>query len=239
MLFSAERKELTKSRQRLFRKLKRLKLKQVMNDWMDEQHCRDVQQQLRGEPFQEPALEESRPMKPMQRTMVDALNAPLVDDFEAVFKRRTNAILALVAYCSEDDPLHTKVTEARKQPPPVELQRTDLSPKDRLHMIRQSVYAGHIGEGQVRRCFLCVTKACNILGPTHLIFDDLCRSFYSVHTLARHFIGTHLNSLPEDESFECPLCLIPLLHQDHLRLHSHNVHSIPINGVKEIKHNED
>jgi len=116
-------------------------------------------------------------MSDAQRKMYKALTAPLVNNYEAICQRRTLAIQALVAYCSKEEPLQTKVTEANRPPPPAEFAQGG-SQRQQLREIKKSILVKSVGEGKVRRCFLCVAKALS-LGRTHKSFYELCREYCS------------------------------------------------------------
>lgn len=227
------RKDITKRRKQLYTKLKTAKLQEITESWADNQHHQDIEQQVRGEKLSR-VDQESRPMNPHQRRMFEALTAPLVKDVQAVFLRRTEAINALVAYCAEEESLRTEVTEARKPSAPDELRQTHLSSDQQMDEIRKSTFASVVGEKNVRRCFLCVAKAAR-LGRDHSLFNDLCHTFYNSHNLAYHLTRTHLDGIPEDGTFECPLCHVTLLHKNHLRLHSHVVHGISTDRKREMR----
>lgn len=160
----------------------------------------------------------------------------LLKKVQAVFSQRTDAINALVAYCAEEEPLRTEVTEARKPSAPDELRQTHLSSDQQMDEIRKSTFASVVGEKNVRRCFLCVAKA-SLLGRNHSQFNDLCRNFYSGHNLAYHLMRTHLDGIPEGGRFECPLCHVTLLYKNHLRLHSHTIYGINTDRKREMQYN--
>lgn len=156
--------------------------------------------------------------------MLDALTALLINDMEAQFRRRTDAILALVAFAGEEESVRTKVPDVREPSPPMEFRRA-LSPKKQMDEICGLVLVSVIGRSKVRRCFLCVTKACS-LGQAHGRFNDLCHILYDEHTLARHFTSVHLDTVAEDQWLECPHYLVPLYDKNHLRLHIDDIHGI-------------
>lgn len=235
---SSARKDLTRKRKNLFDKLKARKLQEVKKQWTELQALQDIERQLQGQDFSAITHKPTEsPMNDIQRRMFESLTAPLVGDLEAQFRRRTRAIEALVAYCGEEEPLRTQVTEARRPPPPPEVSAQHLSPKEQLRQIHQSVLVSVMGK-RVRRCFLCTTRACS-LGPSHSRFDDLCRLFYDEHVLARHFSSVHLDEIGQDQGFVCPHpdCLVPLDDKDHLRLHAHMIHGISTDRKRKMKHN--
>ena len=225
---SAQRKGITKQRKALYKKLKAKKLKQVIEEWNRRKDHQDIERQARGESFDdEPSTHVSAPpMSAVQTRMFNALMAPLVNDLEAQFQRRTKAILALMEYCYEEEPLHTKVLDAaRKSAPPRPAPSPMKSVEDDMDDYKRSTLAKVMGARKIRRCFLCVVKAC-LLGHDHTRFDELCHECYDAGSLARHFISTHLDSLREDQKFECPLCLKKLIHKNHLRVHADAIHGI-------------
>ncbi|KAL2272538.1 hypothetical protein FJTKL_06333 [Diaporthe vaccinii] len=235
---STARKDLTRKRKNLFDKLKARKLQEVKRQWTELQALQDIERQLQGQDFSAVMHKPMEsPMNDVQRRMFESLTAPLEGDLEAQFRRRTRAIEALVAYCGEEEPLRTQVTEARRPPPPPEVSAQHLSPKEQLRQIHESVLVKLMGN-RIRRCFLCTTRACS-LGPSHSRFDELCREFYDEHVLARHFSSVHLDEIAQDQGFVCPHpdCLVPLDDKDHLRLHAHMVHGISTDRKRKMRHN--
>lgn len=70
--------------------------------------------------------------------MLGVLQAPLVNDLAAQFRRRTEAINAIVAYCDVEEPLTTEVLEARRPALPPEVNR-QLSPMELAREFRAFV----------------------------------------------------------------------------------------------------
>lgn len=226
---SEKRKGITKQRKALYYKLKAKKLKQVIEEWNRRKDQQDIERQVRGESFTDESTTAmgDPPMSPVQSRMFDALTAPLINDLESQFQRRTNAILALVEYCYEEEPLHTKILKAAiKTAPPRPASQIIQSVEVDIEDYKRSTLVKVMGVKKVRRCFLCVMKA-SVLGPTHARFNELCHEFYDVATLSRHFMNTHLYNLDQEhQKFKCPMCLKKLIHKNHLRNHADAVHGI-------------
>ncbi|KAL2285917.1 hypothetical protein FJTKL_07409 [Diaporthe vaccinii] len=212
-------------------------LRKTRAEWTEKQAIEDVARQMRGEDItmdDSTADDNACPMTIVQQRMFDALTAPLVNNIEAQFQRRTGAIVALMAYCGEEEPLRTKVLEARKPKPPPELQSQGLAPAEQLQQILRSVLVSAAGP-KIRRCFICVFKACS-LGRDHMRFDDLYREFYNPHVLARHFICVHLDGMAPYDSFECPNCRTTLVDKNHLRLHAEDIHGIKTSRKRKMRY---
>lgn len=80
-----------------------------------------MQLQMQGQEFMQPVSAEhhsqrSRPMSTAQRKVIEALKVPLINDLKAQHVRRANAVVALMQYCAVEEPITTKVMEAK--PPP-------------------------------------------------------------------------------------------------------------------------
>ncbi|KAI1260376.1 hypothetical protein F5Y18DRAFT_432324 [Xylariaceae sp. FL1019] len=214
---SEARRDLTRKRKNLYQRLKDAKLKEVTKEWTDQQALEDIELQIQGKGFSD----NHRPSIPMgvsQQKMMDALTAPLVNDITAQLDRRANAIMALVAYCVEEEPVVKNVVlNACKPQRPSELRLSynDNDPMaeiknvilaDPMTEIKNTVFASDNGN-QVKRCFLCVAKALD-LGKEHHMFDGLCRNFSTTHALAGHFTSVHLDGIQEhdkvplDEDYE-------------------------------------
>lgn len=234
---SAARKELTRQRKNLFARLKDNKLRKVREEWTEKQAVEDVARQMQGEDItmdDSAVVNNTRLMTDIQRMMFDALNEPLVSNIEAQFQRRTDAIVALMAYCGEEEPLRTKVLEAREPKPPPELQQQDLIAEEQLEEILRSVFVRVMGS-KVRRCFICVFKA-RMLGRTHFRFNSLCRSFYDPKVLATHFTSVHLDKMAPHDRFDCPNCQVTLLDKNHFRLHAEEVHGIKTSRKRKMRY---
>ncbi|KKY30884.1 putative c2h2 finger domain-containing protein [Diaporthe ampelina] len=225
--FSVERKDLTRRRKSVLKKLKEKKLRQVVSDWTRNQALSDVERQIRGEDItqDDDPEPEAPPMTDIQRRVFEALTAPLVNDIEAQFKRRSTATKVLVEYCGEEEPLRTKILESRNSEPVEDLEST-----------KRSVFVETVQGGRVRRCFLCVAKAFQ-LGQRHRRFYELCHNFYDHSVVARHLISVHLDGIDETARYDCPLCHVTLIHKDHLRLHAKKVHGINTSGKRKMKCN--
>ncbi|CAN8105393.1 unnamed protein product [Discula destructiva] len=123
--------------------------------------------------------------------------ATLVNNLDAQAKRRTDAILALMKYCYEEEPLKTKIIQtARKtNPPPGPAPTTPAALEEKkMEQYKRPTFFKHMSVNKFRRCFLCVEMAF-ALGRSHARFDELCHQFYNSATLARHFLCTHLDGL--------------------------------------------
>ncbi|KAG6358601.1 hypothetical protein INS49_012119 [Diaporthe citri] len=97
--------------------------------------------------------------------------------------------------------------------------------QDLMEEIKKSVFAESAGKYGVLRCFVRVAKA-EQLGVDHDSFNGLCWEFSSAGKLARHFISLHLDALPADAMFVCPMCQKTLIHKKHVQNHSDKVHGI-------------
>lgn len=228
MMNASVRKELTQGRTSLMAKLKREKIQEVASAWTKKQARQDIDRQARGEdvcnPSTDPDHEEltSSSLPPMNKTqekMFGALTTPLVNDFFAQQSRRLKAILALMACWREEEGIRNNFADAN-----VSRAVPDIQAKGLVQALTKSVVVGSVGH--IRRCFVCVAKACSQGEPGDAKFDKLCREFCSDLSLAKHFISVHLDYLAEVETYECPICHIPLDHKRHIRLHAEDVHGI-------------
>lgn len=202
--------------------------KDLRTQWTEEQAVDDIDRQLLGKGLPVSKTQETRPLHPAQQRVVDALTAPLLGtDLEAQYARRTAAINAIVAYCGVDEPLRTKVLDARVPQPPPELQQEAhaIPPSTQL---RRSVFVRQRGE-RLKRCFICVGKALR-LAPDDPGVRLLCRTYYDAAGVTRHFRSVHLKTLGEDEKVVCPVCPRAKLNgKMQLRHHAESVHGIKTN----------
>ena len=219
---SMERQEVDKKRKALLKRLREQEIQRVREEWDRRQAVDDIERQVQGKDFAPHAERAKNPISPAQARMFSALEAPLVNDIDAQFKRRTEAIEALVAYCNIEEPLRTKVLEAREPPPPRELVMVD--PMEQARQFRASV----IGEVyKVSRCFICVARALT-LRPDDINLPNLTHEFYSHQSLCRHFYSVHLDFVDVNNVMDCPICvpLVRLTDMMHLRSHAETVHGI-------------
>ncbi|KAJ5015542.1 hypothetical protein K4K57_012998 [Colletotrichum sp. SAR 10_99] len=99
---SKDRKEAQRQMRNEKQRLKREKLQETREKWTDEQAVADIQSQLQGKGFVKSVAvhRPCPPQRPAQKRLLKALTAPLVMTLEAQYRRRDNAIDAIVAYCT-------------------------------------------------------------------------------------------------------------------------------------------
>lgn len=108
--------------------------------------------------------------------MVQALTAPLIHDLNALFRRRSEAISAIVAYCQMEEPVVTKVLEQRQPAPVHELQLLQ-PPSERREQLRKSVIIGKPCQRKVDKMFyLC--RQCTDLTPERPELATTLPSFF-------------------------------------------------------------
>ena len=162
----------------------------------------------------------SRLMSAPQVRMLKALMAPLAEDLDAQFTRRTKAINALVAYCPTQEPVVPSVH--KPVPVTIEIQKA----VDPAEALPASAMVKTPGE-KINRCFICVAGALT-LNRDDLYTNALCRDSHDCYETAKHFKRTHLNLYTDDEKLIYPLCHpdAPLKHKMHLQRHAESVHGI-------------
>lgn len=213
----------------------------MRNQWTSDQAVQDITRQINGEGFASASVETRivRPMTSAQERLVNALTAPLLnpgtdvtnvkDILAQQLVRRAAAISAIVAYCQVEEPLVTKVLEARVPPPPTEFHPPASKDRTEPYYISKELKASVVvrkpGE-RLRRCFICVGKALT-LPPNDSGIPALCRTYYNTGGVTRHFRSTHLSPLGDQEKTVCPICPdAKLKDKEHLRNHADRVHGI-------------
>ncbi|CAN8106110.1 unnamed protein product [Discula destructiva] len=221
-----------RARQRL-QKLRTNELVRVRQDHDRTQALAEIRQQAlakkakqagkRFRPAPVPAGRASRPTSGPQQRMLDELAAPLVPDLNAQFERRLTAVLAIMDYCNVEEPLSTKVLEARRPPPPSEV-TSGLDPMAQAREYSASVH-GEVKD--MRRCYFCISVALT-LSPDDPNLPERTRAFCEPASLSRHFVSRHLKSLKEDVQMMCPICIpvVLLTSKEHLQAHTEAVHGI-------------
>lgn len=224
---SARHEKIRLERNARLRRLKSRKLSQVRETWDKEQGVKDIRRHIQGHDITA-STSVTRELPRHQQEMMDALSAPLVNDYEAVIRRRTAAIRALVTYCTVEEPLWRKIIKGSADLPMPDEVRPDRAANDAMEMIKRSAMTSHAGK-DIRRCYVCVAKAESLGGQDHPQFRELCQPFARQGTLARHFISKHLDALQDDDPSTCPMCKVTLLHKKHLQNHSQRYHGINTN----------
>lgn len=204
-------------------KLRDEALKRIRNDFRNRQAVDDINRQMEGRPFDAQASRDvaraSHPISRGQRRVLDALNAPLVNDLDAIFERRTKVIMALVASFRVSEPLSMgKMLETQPAP---ELAR-QLGPVELAQGFRKSVF-GPVEK--VMRCFVCIANAL-ALYPDDPSLASLTRTFANHCSLARHFTNAHLATIDPRSKGEYPVCSpgVHLIDRMHLQCHAEEVH---------------
>ncbi|KAI0465727.1 hypothetical protein F4859DRAFT_507826 [Xylaria cf. heliscus] len=242
--FRDQRREIMLERDRLRKRLCNHEIKRVREAWTRTQFADDIERQIRGESFTHESAGPNRDIRPMgaaQQRMFDALTAPLPNDINAIGIRRTNAIEALIAYCTVEEPSNSYLCRVKRKPEPEpqgprtrtrydqdvqDVQEPESRDKrvDREQLWR-STFVSTMGIRKVRKCFVCVAKALT-LEPNDPIFETLCRDFANPTVAARHFLRVHADSLDEQDTSDCPICQIPLDDKMHLLNHAEGVHGL-------------
>lgn len=226
---SPERDEAGKRLRALREKLREEALEKHRHDWSRKQAVEDIRGQLEGRGFaSQDARNLARTLRPMsdaQVNMLEALEAPLVNDLSAQFERRNKAIRAVMTYCHMEEPMSmSNRMLAGKPPQPQPEMEMKLAPLELARQIRKSVF-GKVGD--VLRCFICVAKALTLL-PGDPSVDEHLRLYANHSSLVRHFERQHLKSIAVNAVGECPICspAVALENKMHLQNHAEVPHGI-------------
>lgn len=196
-------------------------LNRIRADWTAKQAVDDIERQLRGEGFAPLPVDTSAPQHPAQKRLVAALTVPPQPTLEGQYRRRNNAIRAVMDYCL--------VEEGRTRCAAAPVQRPGRRPDNRkpdshLAAAAVSVFVSRDHE-RPRRCFVCVGKAVSLsLGPHDPGMEELIREFYTSSDLSKHFRRRHLQHLNDSDNVECPACCMSLDNKMHFRNHAHRIH---------------
>ncbi|KAK8924418.1 hypothetical protein VCV18_004840 [Metarhizium anisopliae] len=222
------RRELRNEKQRLKRQLKQ----KVRDETTAEQAVDDIERQLRGVGFAKGAANATvSPQRPAQKRLMEALTAPLGNTLEGQYRRRDNAISAIMAYCVVEEG-----QTIRRPTSSVESRSTLISEppvRSPQHMALVSVFVKN-EKYRPRRCFICVGKALG-LAPNDPAMTTLTRQFYTPGDLNKHFRRSHLSNMQKDKKIECPACSIPLEHKQHLLAHAQIVHGIHLRHQQHVE----
>ncbi|CAJ2505605.1 Uu.00g129990.m01.CDS01 [Anthostomella pinea] len=208
----------------LKQRLKRLLFQKIREDWTDEQAIDDIKNQLQGVAFTKPVLVDIAhcPQLPAQKRLVEALNAPVDPTLEGQYRRRDDAINAIITYCSvkEGPTSRRKFTSPTKE---AQSKPTYGPPEDNpVSIARLSMFVRNDRE-RPRRCFLCIGAALP-LEPDDRRVEDLTHEFCNPGALTKHFQRKHLSLLKPDSTLKCEVCDITLSSKMHLQNHALRVH---------------
>lgn len=208
-----------REKQRLRRELKQ----QIRDNWTAEQAVDDIERQLDGLGFAEPAPDTScRPQRPAQKRLMEVLKAPAATDLEGQYQRRDAAIDAITLYCTVQEgptlPQRSSASTKRLRGSP----GSDPPLKSLLQAAVMSLFVKDERE-RPRRCFVCVGAALS-LPPDDPRIEELTHEFYTPGDLSKHFRRRHLSTLQANDSSECRVCDMTLEHKMHLQNHAHLVH---------------
>lgn len=230
-------KETTKDLQSLRARLRREHKQRYRQGWSRQQAVVDIERQLAGQTFEEPPVSSSPSPEaaahPTQERLFKALTAPTAYTIEDEYRRRNNAILAVMAYCPIQEPplprtrnTATVSTGSVSQRPKTTGKEPQMS--EAVGSAITSVFVRNQKE-RSRRCFLCVGRATTLM-PYDPDIDRLIKPFYSPGDLSKHFKRHHLSNLQSDEELICRLCRLSLDHKMHLQNHAETVHGIVSHG---------
>ena len=153
------------------------------------------------------------PISVPQARILEALLTPLTYTLDTQFKRRTNTINALVAYCHIQE---LTIPAVQKVVPktPMELEE----PSANIHAeLQASAMVKTPGE-RLFHCFIYIVKALTLKKDDPNI-NLLYRTFRSHRDTAQHFKAIYLKLIDKDKKLVYPLCIdpiVPLRHKIHL-----------------------
>ncbi|KAK6840677.1 C2H2 finger domain protein [Apiospora arundinis] len=214
------KRKLRNAKQRLRKERKQ----QTRKAWTVGQAVEDIEHQLQGRGFA-PSLEDAtttgRPQRPAQKQLITALMAPPAADLEGQYRRRDNAIDAVIAYCLVEEgctvPRRQSALPKRGNPP-----KPSPSPANPVDTAMLSVFICD-ETNRPRRCFLCVGKAC-LLSPEDPLVQELIHEFFMPGDVTKHLRRKHLRKLKDDEPSVCLACDVKLDHKMHLQRHALEIH---------------
>ncbi|KAF5535363.1 C2H2 finger domain-containing protein [Fusarium mexicanum] len=227
---------ITKSLQSLRVKLRRERKNEYRAGWSRKQAVVDIEKQLAGHAFDQAptsSLDESDPFAqeqhPAQKRLVEALTAPVPDTLEGEYRRRDNAVLAVMAYCAVQEPPSLQARKASNIKIGAAFENAEeTQASEDIGTAIASVFTKD-REERSRRCFLCVGRA-TTFQPSDPAIERLIKQFYSPGDLSEHFKRHHLFNLGGQENLHCRLCNQILDHKMHLQNHAETVHGTVSRG---------
>jgi hypothetical protein len=197
-------------------------LQRTREEWTAKQAVDDIERQIRGEGFAPAPVEVSRPQHPAQKRMMAALTAPAEPTVEGQYKRRNNAIRAVIEFCYVEE-AHTRSRTMVVEVSSTKAGRTEDPRRDSpLDAAAISVFVSKPSE-RPRRCFVCVGKAMTLV-PGDPDVERLICEFYSSSDLTRHVRRRHLANMNDGDKSQCQVCCMPLKHKMHFKNHALQIH---------------
>ncbi|KAK6810763.1 hypothetical protein RU639_013526 [Aspergillus parasiticus] len=227
-------KEVKNTRQRLLRALRQ----QVREKFDEEQAFLDIEAQLSGIAVKEESEDEESSlqddMHPLPLLLLQRLlSYPTSNSVEDEWKRRDDAVDAVVQYCGvlEGGPLRGRPKQITAKSIPMTASEPDfdgssdtrddlgenlgtiLSPRDELFCATQN----HLGDTSQtpRACFQCFANE-KLPGKTR------CKIFYDAGCVTRHFDAHHLREDP----LKCNYCEVFLVHKMAFQCHASGIHRV-------------
>ncbi|KAH0593457.1 hypothetical protein MHUMG1_08915 [Metarhizium humberi] len=199
---SEQHKKTHRELRSLKQKLKRELKQKIRDDWTDEQAVDDIERQLQGIGFAKPLVDHAvRPRRPAQKLLVEALTAPVDDTLDGQYRRRDDAIEAIVAYCNVEEGPTVRRTNI---PSTTAVSRESLhesSEDNPLFLATMSVFIDK-PEQRPRRCFLCIGAALRLPLDDPRV-EDKIQEFYTPGDLSKHFRRRHLSQLRDNDQSVC------------------------------------
>jgi hypothetical protein len=218
--YKVTRLKLRSEKMRLKRRLK----EKIRDEWTAKQAVDDIESQLMGDWQPTQTVDKlCHPQRPAQKSLVQALSAPSDNTLEGQYRRRNDAMDAVVAYCVVEEGstirrLTVSAVKSNKGP------TSGSSPEHRLRLALKSVLVMEKTE-RARRCFVCVGKALT-LAPDDVTLEDLLREFYMASDVTKHFRRRHLSRVQDDGRIYCQVCQKWLEHKMHFQNHALRVHGL-------------
>jgi hypothetical protein len=204
--------------------MRQRELTRVRTEWKT-QAIDDIKRQVQNRKSKTRIARSSLKPSLAQTKMLNALNAPLVNDLASQFERRDTAVAAIAAYCVVQEPasMSNHMMQLKAPPPPREV-TMQLDPVAMARSYRESTY-GKVGK--VERCFVCVAVALT-LPPDDVNLPTRTRPYYNHHSLKRHFIKDHLEPWEAQPVRHCPICVpaVIIFDKAHFQNHAEAVHGI-------------
>jgi hypothetical protein len=209
-------------------RLKRSLQETIRYEWTDNQAVDDIERQLRGEWNPNQIVEKGcRPQGSAQKYLVQALAAKCDNTIEGYYRRRNNAINAIILYCAvEEGPTIRRKNASSAKPQYIYGKDTqEEGPLQEALKTALKAIRVKTEKERPRYCFLCVGKALT-LQPDDPLIKDLAREFYTSGDTAKHFRRRHLSILEDHHVIYCRVCDETLEHKKHLQNHGLKRHGL-------------
>ncbi|KAF9884370.1 hypothetical protein FE257_001826 [Aspergillus nanangensis] len=212
------------------------RVRENLKRYRDEQPVIDLERQLTGKLVDTKimgALEQKSSMPPQHLRVIDTILTIPGTTLETEYRRRIDAIAAMMAFCPAEEGRPTPRTQPCRRPVPetddsyrpTKRQRDSVEEETEI-ALREAMESVQVKSPKQRPliCFVC-------LGNLNLPLVSRLTKYNTPGSLTRHFLRLHVNPPWPDGGVGCNICEgEPLQHKFDLLIHAERRHGTVVGG---------